>query len=55
MSALHVHPLTADRWAGFVEMFRAAGFEEVERRSPTRPIMRYAIEAAPPVGNAASE
>jgi GNAT superfamily N-acetyltransferase len=33
---------------GFVEMFRAAGFEEVERRSPTRPIMRYAIGAAPP-------
>lgn len=31
---------------GFVEMFRAAGFEEVERRSPTRPIMRYEIEAA---------
>lgn len=40
---------------GFVEMFRAAGFEEVERRSPTRPIMRYAIEAAAPVGDAASE
>ena len=40
---------------GFVEMFRAAGFEEVERRSPTRPIMRYAIEAAPPGRNAASE
>lgn len=29
---------------GFVEMFAAAGFEEVERRSPTRPIMRYSIE-----------
>ncbi|HEX2296576.1 MAG TPA: GNAT family N-acetyltransferase [Actinomycetota bacterium] len=29
---------------GFVEMFRAAGFEEVERRSPTRPIMRCRIE-----------
>jgi GNAT superfamily N-acetyltransferase len=29
---------------GFLEMFRAAGFEEVERRSPTRPIVRYAIE-----------
>ncbi len=40
---------------GFVEMFLAAGFEEVERRSPTRPIMRYAIEAAPPAGSAASE
>lgn len=39
---------------GFVEMFRAAGFVEVERRSPTRPIMRYAIEAAAPGGNAAS-
>lgn len=39
---------------GFAEMFRAAGFEEVERRSPTRPIMRYAIEAAPPERDAAS-
>jgi GNAT superfamily N-acetyltransferase len=29
---------------GFVAMFRAAGFTEVERRSPTRPIMRYTIE-----------
>lgn len=38
---------------GFVEMFRAAGFVEVTRRSPTRPIMRYAIEAAAPVGDAA--
>jgi GNAT superfamily N-acetyltransferase len=27
-------------WTGFVAAFRAAGFEEVARRSPTRPIMR---------------
>ncbi|MDQ3956824.1 MAG: GNAT family N-acetyltransferase [Actinomycetota bacterium] len=30
---------------GFSSMFLAAGFEEVERRSPTRPIMRYVIGA----------
>lgn len=40
---------------GFAEMFRAAGFQEVERRSPTRPIMRYAIGAASPAGDAAPE
>lgn len=39
---------------GFVEMFRAAGFREVARRSPTRPVMRYAIEAAPRTGDTAS-
>lgn len=27
-------------WTGLVEQFRRAGFEEVARRSPTRPIMR---------------
>lgn len=31
---------------GFVEMFSRAGFEEIERRSPTRPIMRYSIDVA---------
>lgn len=30
---------------GVEAMFRAAGFSEVERRSPTRPIMRYVIGA----------
>lgn len=39
MSALHVHPLTADRWADLEKLFGGRG----------------AIEAAPPVGNAASE
>jgi hypothetical protein len=30
-------------WTGFVSAYRAAGFVEVARRSPTRPIMRYFI------------
>ena len=30
-------------WTGFAESFRTAGFEEVERRSPTRPIMRRRV------------
>jgi GNAT superfamily N-acetyltransferase len=30
-------------WTGFVSAYRAAGFVEVARRSPTRPIMRYSI------------
>lgn len=30
-------------WTGFVGAFRAAGFEEVARRSPTRPIMRKSL------------
>jgi GNAT superfamily N-acetyltransferase len=28
-------------WTGFASAFSAAGFEEVARRSETRPIMRY--------------
>ncbi len=28
-------------WTGFETAFRKAGFKEVARRSPTRPIMRY--------------
>lgn len=28
-------------WTGFASAFRKAGFEEVARRSETRPIMRY--------------
>lgn len=28
-------------WTGYASSFRNAGFEEVIRRSPTRPIMRY--------------
>ncbi len=31
-------------WTGFVSAFRKAGFREVARRSPTRPIMRYIIK-----------
>lgn len=36
---------TADAfvWTGLATTFRAAGFREVARRSPTRPIMRYAV------------
>lgn len=30
-------------WTGFASAFRAAGFEEVVRRSPKRPIMRRAL------------
>jgi len=30
-------------WHGLVETFQAAGFSEVARRSPTRPIMRRAL------------
>lgn len=31
-------------WTGFVSAFKKAGFKEVHRGSPTRPIMRYSIE-----------
>lgn len=30
-------------WMGLASVFRAAGFDEVERRTPTRPIMRRAL------------
>jgi len=30
-------------WTGLASAFRKAGFHEVARRSPTRPIMRYEI------------
>lgn len=33
-------------WMGFKTMFEACGFEEVERRSPTRPFMR--LDLTPP-------
>lgn len=32
-------------WTGFAGAYRAAGFAEVARRSPTRPIMRRALAA----------
>jgi GNAT superfamily N-acetyltransferase len=32
-------------WTGFASAFRQAGFKEVIRRSETRPIMRYVVEA----------
>lgn len=31
-------------WTGLASAFRRAGFREVARRSPTRPIMRYEID-----------
>jgi GNAT superfamily N-acetyltransferase len=31
-------------WTGFAEAFREAGFEEVARRSKTRPFMRYYVK-----------
>jgi GNAT superfamily N-acetyltransferase len=37
-------------WTGLASAFRAAGFVEVERRSPTRPIMRRHLEPARPGG-----
>jgi GNAT superfamily N-acetyltransferase len=33
-------------WTGLHSCFTAAGFQEVARRSPSRPIMRYVIEPA---------
>jgi len=33
-------------WTGLPSAFRKAGFEEVARRSPTRPIMRLELEPA---------
>jgi GNAT superfamily N-acetyltransferase len=33
-------------WTGTPSAFRQAGFREVLRRSPTRPIMRYTIDPA---------
>ncbi|MEM9146236.1 MAG: GNAT family N-acetyltransferase [Pseudomonadota bacterium] len=35
-------------WTGFLGTFRDAGFQEVARRSPTRPIMRKWLDAAEP-------
>ncbi|MGH2693694.1 MAG: GNAT family N-acetyltransferase [Actinomycetota bacterium] len=34
---------SAELFVGTVDMFAGAGFVEVERRSPTRPIMRYRV------------
>jgi hypothetical protein len=31
-------------WTGFERVFRKAGFNEVARRAPTRPIMRVTPE-----------
>jgi GNAT superfamily N-acetyltransferase len=36
----------ASAWRGTADLFRAAGFSEVARRAPRRPIMRYATSAA---------
>jgi GNAT superfamily N-acetyltransferase len=32
-------------WTGLVSAFQKAGFKEVARRSPTRPVMRYSVVA----------
>jgi hypothetical protein len=34
-------------WHGIPSAFRAAGFEEVLRRSKSRPIMRYKVKVPP--------
>jgi GNAT superfamily N-acetyltransferase len=41
---------TADAfvWTGLASTFHAAGFEEVARRSPTRPVMRRALKGVRP-------
>jgi hypothetical protein len=35
-------------YTGFLSTFQKAGFNEVARRSPTRPIMRYFIDESIP-------
>jgi GNAT superfamily N-acetyltransferase len=35
----------SEAYYGLLSMFEAAGFEEVARRSPSRPLMRYRVEA----------
>ncbi len=37
-------------WTGIADTFRRAGFREVARRSPTRPVMRRAVRASPRAG-----
>jgi len=34
-------------WTGFESTFRRAGFEEIARRSPTRPILRKPLGLRP--------
>jgi hypothetical protein len=34
--------IEAFAWTGFASAFKRAGFKEVARRSPTRPVMRIA-------------
>ncbi|HXH04651.1 MAG TPA: GNAT family N-acetyltransferase [Candidatus Competibacteraceae bacterium] len=38
-------------WSGLASAFRQAGFEEVARRSPTQPIMRYRLVDTRLAGN----
>ncbi|MFC7044378.1 GNAT family N-acetyltransferase [Halobacteriaceae archaeon GCM10025711] len=40
------HKSPAFVWTGLAEAFERAGFVEVERRSATRPIMRYVLDEA---------
>ena len=42
-------------WTGLASAFVAAGFEEVARRSPTRPIFRRAVRARSPVRRAGTQ
>jgi GNAT superfamily N-acetyltransferase len=41
-------------WTGFESTFRAAGFREIARRSPTRPILRRTFAARPRRARSAS-
>lgn len=40
------HVSTGDAWTGVLEMFTRAGFREVERRHPSRPIVRKRLRAS---------
>jgi hypothetical protein len=40
--------MSGELFTGTLGLFRSAGFTEVERRSPTRPIMRLDLDRSAP-------
>ena len=55
--SLRIEPATADRWddvagsalfTGTLAMFKAAGFHEIGRTYPSRPVMRFDLAAPLP-------
>jgi hypothetical protein len=40
------HPMGTS-WSGLLQVFTAAGFEEVARPSPVRAVVRYLVRTAP--------